>query len=169
MVLFSEAGIRGLQVEEMSRVLGYHSSEFFIHFRNEEDFLNQMLLYWRRAKTTRVVENFYRQPVEKRLEKLVDSVFADRSLPNFLFHLRNLGKENKKVANLIAEVEEERIEPTRSIFNGLGFGLREIDLKIEILYSFYLGWYERYKYTEFTPELREQVLEQLHHLLGLEN
>lgn len=169
MELFSEEGMKGLQVGEISGNLGCNTSGFYIYFENKEDFLRQMLHYWRQTKTTRVVENFYREPVEKRLEKLVDMVFADRSLPNFLFHLRNLGKENIEVARMIEEIEEERIVPTRSIFNGLGFGLKEIDFKIGILYSFYLGWMERYKYKKFTPELREQVLEQLHHLLGLKN
>lgn len=169
MELFSETGIKGLKVEKISHRLGLPSSEFFTHFQDEDDFLHQMLQYWRHSKTTTVVERFNREPVERRLERLVDSVFADRNLSDsdFLFYLRRLGRDNKEIAQFVAEVEEERIIPTRTIFNGLGFGLKEIDLKVELLYNFYLGWYERYKYEEFTPELRSQVMAQLRQLLGL--
>lgn len=166
--LFSESGIDGLWVEEMSRRLEVNKTEFFLHFNSREEFLQQMFHFWKKEKTTRIVENLNREPVEKRLEKLVDLVFADRSLGDFLFFLRQLAQKDQKAALLLEGVEMARIDSTRYIFIGLGFSIREIDLKVEILYSFYLGWYERHKYSSFSPALRQEVLQQLHHLLHLE-
>lgn len=166
--LFAHEGIQGLQLDRISQQLGVDKSVFFHYFRDEEEFLQLMLRYWRDAKTTRVIETFGRVPTELRIEKLVDMVFADRSLHDFLFHLRKLGTQNKSVARLVATIEEERINSTRPVFNGLGLGQQEIDMKVEILYSFYLGWYERHKDRKFTPGLRTEVLEQIKHLLHLD-
>lgn len=167
--LFAESGMDGLWVEEMSRRLEVNKSEFFLHFNSKEEFLHQMFHFWQKEKTTRIVENLNRERVEKRLEKLVDLVFADRSLGDFLFFLRQLSQKDTKAARLLEEVEMARIDSTRYIFSGLGFSLKEIDLKVEVLYSFYLGWYERHKYSSFSPALRQQVLRQLHHLLHLDD
>lgn len=166
--LFACEGIEGLRPDRISQRIGTDRSDFFRYFHSEEEFLQLMLEYWRHAKTTRVIETFGRVPTELRIEKLVDMVFADRSLHDFLFHLRKLGTQNKAVARLVAAIEEERINSTRPIFNGLGLGQYEIDMKVEILYSFYLGWYERNKDRRFTPALRTEVLEQIKHLLHLD-
>lgn len=163
--LFAHEGIQGLRLDRISRKVGAGESEFFRYFRNEEEFLQRMLRYWKDTKTTRVIETFGRVPTELRIEKLVDMVFADRSLHDFLFHLRKLGTQDKAVARLVADIEEERIASTRPIFNGLGLGQKEIDMKVDILYSFYLGWYERNKDRKFTPALRTEVLEQIKHML----
>lgn len=167
--LFARKGIKGVKVEALSDKLGSGTAEFYIHFSNEQAFFEQMLQHWKRAKTTHPIETFAKVPVEHRIEKLVDVVFADRTLHDFLFHLRQLAQENVKIKALLEELEEERMESTRHIFSGLGLGLKEIDLKVEILYSFYLGWYERHKYQPFTPSLRNQVLDQIRHLVGVGN
>lgn len=167
--LFARKGIGGLKVEALGRMVESRTAEFYIHFKDEDAFFEQMLKHWRQAKTTGPIETFTKLPVEYRIEKLVDVVFADRSLYDFLFYLRQVAQENKKVNEQLKEIEEERIEATRHIFNGMGFGLKEIDLKVEILYSFYLGWYERHKHKKFTPALRSQVLEQIMHMLGIGN
>lgn len=165
--LFAQNGMNGLKVEALVQKLGSSTDEFYFHFRNQQELFEEMIQYWRRTKTTGPIETFTKVAVEYRIEKLVDVVFADRTLHDFLFYLRQLAQESKKIADLLEEIEEERIESTRHIFNGLGFGLKEIDLKVEILYSFYLGWYERHKYKKFTPSLRTQVLEQISHLVGV--
>jgi AcrR family transcriptional regulator len=167
--LFARKGLEGLKVEALSHVMESGTAEFYIHFMDEEAFFEQMLKHWRQAKTTRPIEAFTKLPVEHRLEKLVDIVFADRDLHDFLFYLREIAQENKKIGALLKEIEEERIESTLHIFKGMGFGLKEINLKGEILYSFYLGWYERHKHKKFTPALRSQVLEQIVHMLGIGN
>lgn len=167
--LFAQKGTEGLTVEALAGKLALPNAGFYAHFKDEQDFFWQMLQHWRRSKTTGPIETFTKVAIEYRIEKLVDIVFADRTLHDFLFHLRQLARENNKINALLVEIEEERIESTRHIFNGLGFGLKEIDLKVEILYSFYLGWYERYKHSKFTSSLRSQVLEQITHLVGVGN
>lgn len=166
--LFALEGMQGLQLDRLSKRLGVEQADFFYCFRDKDVFLQQLILYWKDAKTSRVIETFSRVSTEKRLEKLVDMVFADRSLHDFLFHLRRLGTQNKEVARLVATMEEERIDSTRPIFNGMGLGQQEIDMKVEILYSFYLGWYERHKDKPFTPALRTEVLRQITYLLQLD-
>ncbi len=167
--LFARKGLNGLKVESLSRIVESSSAEFYFHFKDEEAFFEQMIEEWRLAKTKGPIEAFTKLPLEFRVEKLVDVVFADRSLHDFLFYLRKLAQENTKINTLLKEIEEERIESTRHIFKGMGFGLNEIEMKGEILYSFYLGWYERHKYKKFSPALRVQVLEQIAHMLGIEN
>jgi AcrR family transcriptional regulator len=165
--LFAREGMQGIQLHRISLKVEASEADFFHYFRNEEEYLREMIRYWRNAKTSKVIETFGRVPVGQRLEKLVDTVFADRSLHDFLFHLRKLGTTDKEVAKTMEDLEQERIDSTRPIFQGLGFGLKEIELKVEILYSFYLGWYERNKNKRFTPALRAEVLEQIRHLLDL--
>lgn len=166
--LFALEGMQGLQLDRLSQCLGVEQADFFQCFRDKDAFLQELILYWKDAKTSKIIETFSRVPTEQRIEKLVDMVFADRSLHDFLFHLRRLGTQNKEVARLVATMEEERIASTRPIFNGLGLGQQEIDMKVEILYSFYLGWYERHKDGVFTPALRAEVLRQIKHLLQLD-
>ncbi|WP_017730086.1 TetR/AcrR family transcriptional regulator [Nafulsella turpanensis] len=165
--LFSKEGNPHMEAAMLSRALGRSSTEFYRLFKDEEYFLYRMVEYWRKVKTTRIIESFAKLSYKARLEKLVDMVFADRSLHDFLFYLRKQAQKDGKLATLLADIEEERIDSTRHIFNGLGFGVKEIDLKGELLYSFYLGWYERYKYQPFTPALRKQVLEQIEYLVGI--
>jgi AcrR family transcriptional regulator len=167
--IFARKGLNGLKVESLSHMVESGTAEFYIHFKDEEAFFGQMLKHWRQTKTTGPIETFTKLPVAYRIETLVDIVFADRTLHDFLFYLRQMAQENKKIAALLKEIEEERIESTLHIFKGMGFGLKEINLKGEILYSFYLGWYERHKHKKFTPALRSQVLEQIVHMLGIGN
>lgn len=166
---FSTGGDLKLNPELISRKLSRSMAEFNQLFPDEGQFLYGIVEYWRKTKTTRVVESFMKLPFSARIEKLVDRVFGDRTLHDFLFHLRRLAQKDETLALLLAEIEEERINSTRIIFNGLGFGVREIDIKGELLYSFYLGWYERYKYQPFTPALRAEVLDQISHLIDVGN
>lgn len=165
--LFSREGIQGVRPVGFSRQMGScEVDDFLLFFTNEQEYLRQMIGYWRDTHhISKGIETFGRVPVARRLDKLVDLVFADRSQHNFLFYLRKLGSTNQEVAKMLALIEEERKDAIRPLFNGLGFGCREIDLKVEILYSFYLGWYERNKTKKFSQALRAEVLEQLRHLV----
>lgn len=167
--LFAKAGDPYIHPETLGPKLGRDSAEFYHLFHDENSFLYLMVEYWRKVKTTRIIESFVKLSFSARIEKLVDVVFADRTLHDFLFHLRKLAQEDEKLALLLSDIEEERIASTRLVFNGLGFGVREIGLKGELLYSFYLGWYERHKYQPFTPALRAEVLDQISHLVDVGN
>lgn len=167
--LFGRAGRGGLKVERMARDLGCSKSSFYWYFSSRQDFEARLIERWRDKETRGIIADAEarRSPREK-LRTLFDEVLLVRSSGDFLFHLRALAARSRRVRDLLKRVEGERLGYLARVLVELGQGERLARERAEVIYNYYLGWYERNKTAAPTPREVRRQLAIVSHILGVE-
>lgn len=165
---FGKAGLAGLRVEAMARSLGSSKAGFYWYFTSRKQFENELFDHWRAEQTQAVIEASQGAdtPLAKLLQ-LVETVVQLRHSGDFTFHLRRLARRRKSVARLLRETEAERLGYLTSVLVELGKTPNEAGEMAEVIYHFYLGWYERNHLERITPERRKQLVRIVGQIAGV--
>lgn len=144
---FSVDGIVGINVEQMAETLDCNRSSFYWHFKSKEKFLNEMIQYWFEDSIKPItVEVNKKQNASERLIKFMTLSFEDRTRKDLMYHLRKLSQIDSNVKELLDYLTSKRLAYISSLIQDLGYSKKEAKMKSEILFNFYLGWYEINKY-----------------------
>jgi AcrR family transcriptional regulator len=164
---FSNGGLKALNVEEMARVLKCTKGSFYWYFKSRNDYIAQLIDLWASEGTEMFIEDVSTIDSPKtQLKCLLDNVFSDRRAGDFEFYLRQFGKDDQKVGLLINKVEQRRIKFVADLLEKCNVTLAKE--KAEILYHFYLGWYEHYKTTDMTDNMLHDILKKTEIITGMD-
>jgi AcrR family transcriptional regulator len=143
-VRFGHGGRAALLVEAMARELKSSKSGFYWYFRSMREFEREVVSRWHAAETKAVISaaEAVHTPREKLLELFASAVRL-RGSGDFLFYLRRLAAQDRSYAKPLASIEGQRLSHLRQVFRELGMAPAAADVRAEILYNYYLGWYER--------------------------
>ena len=159
---FSMGGESALKVEAISRTLGCSKSSFYWHFKSRKEFLSRLLAFWARLGTTDLIARLSpEQPVEERFHALLQEVFGENRGHDFLFYLRRLARNNPQAAALLVQTEQTRLDCITALLTEAGMPRAIAAERAEILYHYYLGWYERNRNQPLNPVQRTELINHL--------
>jgi len=163
---FGEAGLSGLKVEAMAWRLGSSKAGFYWYFGSRAAYERELFEYWRERETRRVIAEAEREadPL-KRVVRILDEVLGMRDSGDFVFFLRRLGRRRASVARLLRDTEDERVAYVARTLSELG--VADPELAAEALYHLYLGWLERNRFKDLTPEERGRQLRVVGRFVGV--
>src|SRR5579859_5460558 len=143
---FGRAGRAGLRVERMARALRCSKSSFYWYFGSHRSFELAVIERWRARETQSIIDAAETQssPVAK-LGDVVRRAIAMPKSGDFLFHLRDLARRDKKVRTLLLAIETSRVRYVAGVLEELGQPRARARENADVLYDYYLGWYERRK------------------------
>ncbi len=140
---FSISGKQGINVEQMAKELDCNKSSFYHHFKTKEKFLNEMIQYWfDKSMKPIVTEVDEISNTKLRFERFLILGFKDKSRKDLMFYLRKEANTNEGLKQLLEELTKTRLKYGTRLIQDLGYSENEAKQKAEILYHFYLGWYE---------------------------
>ena len=145
--LFSKEGITGLNVEVMSKRLKCNRSSFYWHFNSKDDFVDNLVDFWKNVYTTEVIVevNKEKEP-HKKLDKLIDIVLQKDSNLDFIFYLKKYGEKNKRIKEVVDQIDSSRIDFGIALLIELGYSKEDALFKTVILYKYLIGHHEMMKY-----------------------
>jgi AcrR family transcriptional regulator len=166
---FGKTGISGLIVEEMAKKLGCAKSGFYWYFTSREQYVQRLLDYWIKAETDSYILAAEQEstPIQK-ISRLFEEVgHKNRTDGDFLFYLRELGQKNRKFANVLAHVEQTRISYFAGLLTATGYDELAAYNNANLVYCFYLGWYERNKYRKVPESELRKTISLLANVIGI--
>ncbi len=149
--LLAQGGIEALNVEKMAKSLNCTKGSFYHHFKSREDYINQILedYYNSRKNMLENMGKLYNNPVEK-LSRVLIGVFKNPRGLDFEFQLRKLAEINEKAKIYLNNLERERITYVNVLLRDCGADNPQ--LRAEMIYHYYIGWYQRNKFKQFTEQ-----------------
>lgn len=164
--LFAEHGISGIVVEKMAAKLKCNKSSFYWHFKTKKKFMEDLVDMWVSTDTDEIIARVNKQnsPVE-RFRALISITFKKDLELDFIFYLKRYGKKEKKVQELIDDLDRLRIEFVCSLLQDMGFSADDSKVKAEIFYKYLIGYHELIRYKTQEENYVEEVLEELGHFM----
>jgi len=135
-------GVEAVRVEVLAKNLKVTKGSFYTRFADRNDLLNAILVEWRRATVTSIVENIWGRPTSGRekLQKLWRICLSNRiDNPGGAIEsaLSQWGTQNQAVRDLLARVDIERINFIAALY--LEAGVAEPDEMAQLFYRYVLG------------------------------
>jgi len=164
---FAQSGVDGLVIEKMSGALGCSKSSFYWYFDNRQHYIARIVERWVESSTLEIMRNPSESgSAEEQLAALLARMFSATGKGDFLFYFRKLASDDPVFREKLDTVERMRMQYAAGLFSRLGMEPAAADQKADLLYHYYLGWYERHKHGQIDDEqldrhigmLRSQLL-----------
>lgn len=169
--LFSDGGVKAISIEKMAKMLNCTKGSFYWYFKSREGFLAKMLEYW---VLTIGTESYFKEtknynsPAEK-FRAIMRHLFKRRDDKDTMFYLRHYAQQNDKVKIFVDMVEQRRIDYLEDLLQDMGLDPESARARAEVLYHYYIGWYERHKFDETNKQEIERQIDVLERLVQQEN
>lgn len=128
--LFAKTGEGGLRVEVLARTLSISKSGFYYHFKDREDFLQQLLAYWAHEYTEVITKNslLLLAPARQRLMAISTEVF-ELNLTEFDAAMLTWANKDPRVARQVRKVTDMRLAFAGKAFAELGFEGDDLEMR----------------------------------------
>lgn len=169
---FAEGGVDALVIEQLAKLLGSSKTSFYWYFKNRSSFVDRIADYWHQHATNSIIahiEAHQTEAPEQQVKQLLSVMFSSNEGKDFVYHLRKLGASDPTYEKMLHQIEQQRIAYMSSLLNRCGLSAEEADKTSEILYNYYLGWYERNKHRTLSSQEAEQQIALLFPFIGLKN
>ncbi len=164
--LFSKTGINGIVVEKMALKLKVNKSSFYWHFKTKKDFLDEIISFWISTDTNKIIVKVKTKSIGKeQFNCLIELVFKKEPYLDFIFFLKRYALKDKKIQELIDEVDNQRIEFAKSILMEMGFSEHEAKIKAVLLYKYLIGYHEMIRYKKQSPNYLKEVKKELNQFI----
>ena len=160
--LSREGGSR-IRVERLAADLGVTTGSFYWHFEGRDDFMRQLLDYWRQVSTTQVMEHVDTVPGDARARLLELMRFVVREdIGRYETAVIAWASHDPEVAAYAADAVHARAEYVSRLFIEMGFDSEEAALRASAL-----AGYMSLIFSPFAPrgvplEERLRTIERLH-------
>ncbi|MBL4757871.1 MAG: TetR/AcrR family transcriptional regulator [Rhizobiales bacterium] len=138
----SEEGIDKVSIAGLARDLSVTKGSFYWHFRDRDDLLQAMLARWEETGSEVVfseVERVGGDPI-RRLKHMSDIVFRRyRDQLNFEMALREWGRKDPKILQIIRQEDERRMDYMKGLFAEIYDDPKIAEAKAWLLFSLYVG------------------------------
>ncbi len=133
-------GLRGLNIEPLSKFIGVTKGSFYWHFKDREEFYKSLLKYWEDELTTAVIDKIKALPgdADSRLKALMELVFKEDA-GRYESDVRSWAAFDEIPARSIARVDKQRLKYVKSLFVEMGFSKKEAEVRSRIFYLYIVG------------------------------
>lgn len=150
----------------MALKLKVNKSSFYWHFKTKKDFVNEIISFWVSSDTNKIISTIgNKKPGKKKFEKLIELVFKKEPYLDFIFFLKRYALKNKKIQSLIDEIDNQRIEYTKSILIEMGFSSNEAEMKSNLFYKYLIGYHEMIRYKKQSRDYKTDVKKELNQFI----
>jgi len=135
----ARGGIDRVRVESLAKNLGVTKGSFYWHFKDREQFLDELLNFWAEQSTQTVIANpSYPTDSTARVRAVAEDIIR-RDLGDMDPHIRSWIQYDKQRAKVVAKIDKIRFEFLRDLFLAAGFSTSGADTRAQSLYRYALG------------------------------
>lgn len=147
LTVLAEGGVEAVRVEPLAKRMKMTKGSFYWHFKNRNDLLDAILAEWVEIDTQGIIEQVTQMDAEPKakLMYLFELAIADNTVIPGLTDgrienaIRAWATSEAKVADLIAEVDRQRLNYTQSLFVDIGFSEMEARVRARLAYYSLIG------------------------------
>ncbi|HAZ13825.1 MAG: hypothetical protein A2X86_14480 [Bdellovibrionales bacterium GWA2_49_15] len=166
---FSRSGPQGLKIENMARMLGTNKSGFYWYFGGRNEFIREMLEFWRESETRALITKADEaDTVVAKILRLFHLALEMRHSSGLLFQLRTHAARDPLFAKVLRATEQERQNYFRRLLKKLGPTKYPAQQTAEIVYLYYLGWCDRSQGKSLSKRDVHKQLQILSRLVGVD-
>ncbi|MFD4640032.1 TetR/AcrR family transcriptional regulator [Lentzea sp. NPDC058436] len=143
-VALIEDGIDGVKVDRLARRANVTRGGFYHHFKSHQEVLDALLDNWRTTNrfTPAEVDVSNAVAANAALDHIVDDLLHETSFdPQFDMAVREWARISQPVADVVHEVDEQRITVLSRIFKGMGHPPKEALIRARVFYWHQIGYY----------------------------
>jgi AcrR family transcriptional regulator len=137
--VLAESGVASVRVEPLAKQMGVTKGSFYWHFKNRADLLEAILQEWITAETNSIIERVDKieGDATARLLHLFElAIEDDGQVENAI---RAWSANDEKIAEILSQVDQRRINYTRDLFVEVGFAPFEAVVRARMIYFFLIG------------------------------
>lgn len=166
--LFAQQGEAGLNVEEMARKLTCNRSSFYWHFKTKQAFMQEVVAYWKQLDTEDIIALVETKegPAQK-LTALIQVAFKQDPYMDFVVHLKRYAVNHAAIQEVIAEVDQRRIQYVQQLLEALGHKADEAQLKAHVFYKYLMGYHETIRYKSQPKDYLKPIEAELDFILSV--
>ena len=135
----ASGGIDQVRVESLAKKLGVTKGSFYWHFKDREQFLDELLNFWAEESTQVVIANPNYPTDSKARVRAVAADIVRHDLGKLDPHIRSWTQYDKRRARVVAKIDKVRFEFLRDLFLAAGFSMSGSELRAQSLYRYVLG------------------------------
>lgn len=147
LIVLAEGGVEAVRVEPLAKRIKMTKGSFYWHFKNRNDLLDAILAEWVEIDTNGIIEqvNLIDADPKTKLLRLFELAIADNDhIPGIADGrienaIRAWAMNDQKVAELIAHVDQQRLNYTKALFLDLGFSDAEALARARLAYHALIG------------------------------
>ena len=135
----ASGGVDKVRVESLAKNLGVTKGSFYWHFKDREQFLDELLSFWAEQSTQTVITNpNYPKDSKERVRAVAEDIVR-RDLGKMDPHIRSWTQYDKRRGKVVAKIDKMRFEFLRDLFLAAGFSITGASLRAQSLYRYVLG------------------------------
>jgi AcrR family transcriptional regulator len=161
LIVLAQSGVDAVRVEPLAKRMKVTKGSFYWHFKDRNDLLEAILAQWVEIDTNSIIERVNQLDVEPKAKLLqlfelaiaddgMTPGFADGSIENAI---RAWATNDPKIAAVLAQVDQQRLNYTKNLFLDIGFSEAEALVRARLAYYSLVG--------EFTIGVRPNHAERL--------
>ena len=135
----ASGGVDKVRVESLAKNLGVTKGSFYWHFKDREQFLDELLSFWAEQSTQTVITNPNYPTDSKERVRAVAEDIVRRDLGKMDPHIRSWTQYDKRRGKVVAKIDKMRFEFLRDLFSAAGFSITGASLRSQSLYRYVLG------------------------------
>jgi AcrR family transcriptional regulator len=147
LAVLAESGVEAVRVEPLAKRMNVTKGSFYWHFKDRNDLLDAILAEWVQIDTSRIIEqvNQIDADPKTKLLRLFELAIADDGLTPGLEDgrienaIRAWATNDTKVAAVLAQVDRQRLDYTKSLFVEIGFSEPESLTRARLAYYSLVG------------------------------
>lgn len=167
--ILAEHGIEGLRVETLAKRLGVTKGSFYWHFKDRRDLHDAVLTHWKEGRINDIRKQTRAEPRQEiaALLHTIDVYASPRSRRGIPIELavRDWARRDAVAAQIVEEVDAERLACTYRLFMACGLGDAEAKARSVMLYAYVFG-VSLMRCERFVPDLaalKEWIAERIAH------
>jgi len=165
--LFSDKGISGIVIEKMAKKLKVNKSSFYWHFSTKANFVHEIIGYWEKESTSDIIYKVNKESNPKaRFEKLIELSFRKDNNIDFIFYLKKYARTDKRLNNLMKELDNQRMAYTSKVLEQLGLAKSDAKVKSSIFYKYLIGYHEMIRYKKQKSNYMTTVQSEINHFIN---
>lgn len=159
--MFASGGIEALVVEQLAKQLRSSKTSFYWYFKNRHLFVERIVNYWHEKATSSIIAMIQQHQTlepKQKVQQLLAVMFSSNEGKDFVYHLRKLGASKPSYAEMLLQIEQQRLDYMSSLLKEYGLSDEAACRTSELLYSYYLGWHERNKHRTLSSKEAEKQI-----------
>lgn len=139
-----KSGIEEVKVDQIALKIKMSRGSFYHHFSSRADLLTALLDHWQATNNAPIL-----RAIEKAIENFPEGVYdlvhtwieEKEYQPTYDSALRDWARQDSKVAKVVREVDEQRIEALTRLMHRYGHTGEEAAIRARIMYFHQVGYY----------------------------
>jgi AcrR family transcriptional regulator len=149
----AETGVETVRVEPLAKLMGVTKGSFYWHFKNREDFLQEIFQEWVKLQTNSIIERVEGIESDATTKLLYLFELAVQDNGQVENAIRAWATHDSKIGAFLTQVDRHRLDYTKDLFLKIGFTPFEAMVRARMAYYALVG--------EFTIGTRSNQVERL--------